>query len=143
VLKYGLSLVTIANDAYVPPSEKSIPLPVYMDFSNSDFIFNIGIHAHGSGNTKADPRYKIPEEDDVVLKDKEDSIDYVEDLIVKELALETAFNGNRFHDLMRVAIRRNDNSYLADAVAKKYTVNKEAIRQKLFSDRKNWYLPEN
>ncbi|MDO9153263.1 MAG: RagB/SusD family nutrient uptake outer membrane protein [Paludibacter sp.] len=66
-------------------------------------------------------------------------INYVEDLIVNETALECAFEGNRFHDLMRIAIRRNDNAYLANKVAAKHSENKEAIRQKLL-DRTNWYL---
>ncbi|HRG04295.1 MAG TPA: RagB/SusD family nutrient uptake outer membrane protein, partial [Paludibacteraceae bacterium] len=70
---------------------------------------------------------------------KQDSIEFVEDKIQQELALETAFEGNRFQDLMRFAIRRNDNAYLADKVASKHTANKEAIRNKLMT-RENWYI---
>lgn len=46
-------------------------------------------------------------------------VEKVEDLIVDELALETAFEGNRFSDLMRVALRRNDPDYLADKVSRR------------------------
>ncbi|MBN1925563.1 MAG: hypothetical protein JW798_07005, partial [Prolixibacteraceae bacterium] len=70
-----------------------------------------------------------------------DSINYVEDKIVEELALETAFEGNRFSDLMRIALRRNDPAYLAKRVASKHTDNKAEIEAKL-SDVNNWYLPK-
>jgi hypothetical protein len=75
------------------------------------------------------------------LPTMQDSILYVEDKIQQELALENAFEGNRFQDLMRMAIHRNDNAYLADIVAKKHTNNKEAIRAKLMN-RANWYVPK-
>ena len=75
----------------------------------------------------------------VIILKAEELMNFVEDKIMEEAALELAFEGNRFHDLMRVAIRRNDNSYLADRVAAKHIQNKEAIRSKLM-DRKSWYL---
>lgn len=46
-------------------------------------------------------------------------VEKVEDLIIDEFALETAFEGSRFADLMRIAIRRNDPTYLADKVARR------------------------
>lgn len=145
VMKYGLNSATITSR--IPLSEKSDPLPNYMNFPNDQFdyniivnnvtkrITNVGTKSRGLGNIQLDTTYcRIPN-----LPAKSDSILYVEDMIVDELALETAFEGNRFHDLMRVAIRRNDNSYLANKVAAKHTENKEAIRQKLM-DKINWYL---
>lgn len=60
----------------------------------------------------------------------------VEDLIVDEEALELAFEGCRFFDLMRVAHRRSDPSYLANKLAKR---NPE-LGSKLL-DPKNWYFP--
>jgi hypothetical protein len=73
------------------------------------------------------------------LSSKQDSILYVEDKIVEELALETAFEGSRFQDLMRIAMRRNDPAFLANKIAAKHTGNVEAIRSKLM-DQNNWYL---
>ena len=41
---------------------------------------------------------------------KQDTINAVEDLICDELALETAFEGNRYFDLLRLARHKNDSS---------------------------------
>jgi tetratricopeptide (TPR) repeat protein len=72
----------------------------------------------------------------------EDRVNYIEDLIMNERALELAFEGKRWFDLVRVAERRNDPSYLANKVAAKFTdpVEKEAVRAKLMN-KSNWYIP--
>jgi hypothetical protein len=70
-----------------------------------------------------------------------DTLLQVEDKLLTEYALETSLEGNRFHDLMRVARYRNDPSWLADKVAAKFPEGeREAIRAKLLN-RQNWYLP--
>ena len=139
VLKNGLNNATMNNKKIVPQSEKGTIVPNYMDFKDLRFDTNIGIRMRGCGNVNLDTTfYVIPNQVKLTMMNT-DSTKYVEDLIVQELALETAFDGNRFQDLMRVAIRRNDNSYLANIVASKYTSNKEAIRAKLL-DRTKWYL---
>ena len=141
VLKYGLNNSNIQK--YVPASEK-VSLPNYMNFPNEQFDYsvkyangntirytNIGIHMRGCGTTNEDNTfYIIPK-----LPSQQDSVLYVENLIQKESALETAFLGNRFQDLMRIAIRRDDNAYLANIVSAKNS----AIKGKLM-DRANWYL---
>ena len=137
VLKHGLKATTLNN--FVPDSEKDsigTGLVNFMDFSSMIFSSNIGVHALGSGNIQVDTTYYVIPKN---MQDQDSIITFVEDLIITEYALETAFEGNRFHDLMRVAIRRNDNAYLADQVAKKYVANKEAIRSKLMN-RSNWFL---
>ena len=70
-----------------------------------------------------------------------DVTNYVEDLIVKERAMELAFEGKRWFDLMRVA-RRRGTGYLADKVAAKYSDSNLAnkIKEQL-KDEKNWYIP--
>lgn len=72
----------------------------------------------------------------------EDRVKYVEDLIIDERALELAYEGKRWFDLVRIANRRNDPAYLADKVAAKFTgtSNYDAIRSKLMNPA-NWYLP--
>jgi tetratricopeptide (TPR) repeat protein len=139
VLKNGLNRANMNNKKIIPQSELGTTLPNYMNFSDLRFDNNIGIRMRGCGNVNQDTTfYVIPNQAKLTLLNT-DSIKYVEDLIVKELALETAFDGNRFQDLMRVAIRRDDNSYLANIVSSKFTSNKEAIRTKLL-DRTKWYL---
>ncbi len=68
----------------------------------------------------------------------------IENAIVTEGALELAFEGHRWGDLVRVALRRNDPAFLADKVYNKLkkanNPNAEAVRAKLM-DPANWYLP--
>ena len=65
---------------------------------------------------------------------------YLEELILDERARELAFEGERFYDLMRVAKRRNDPSFLANKVSAKYPAGmRQAIKTKLM-DPKNWYI---
>jgi hypothetical protein len=135
VLKNGLNRVTMNNKKIIPQSELATPLPNYMNFSDIRFDMNIGIRMRGCGNVNLDTTYYVIPK----LAALQDSVIYVENLIQQELALESAFEGNRFQDLMRIAIRRDDNSYLANIVSAKYTDNQEAIKAKLLI-RTNWYL---
>lgn len=113
-----------------------------------------GIHTHGCGT----PRYndktssfdyvkKVIEKakeygvtltkEDIYSGDYDDVVqNCVEDLIVDEEALELAFEGTRFFDLMRVAHRRSDPNYLATRVARR----DQTLLGKL-QDTKNWYFP--
>lgn len=73
-----------------------------------------------------------------------DSILTVEKQIVEEVALELAFEGHRWGDLVRIALRNNDPSFLAnkvaDKLAKSGTGDAEAVRARLM-DSNNWFLP--
>ena len=72
-----------------------------------------------------------------------DSLTTIESQILEEDGLELAFEGERWGDLVRIAMRNNDNSILADKVAEKLNLagkNGESVREKLM-DRKNWFLP--
>jgi starch-binding outer membrane protein, SusD/RagB family len=67
----------------------------------------------------------------------------IENKLIEEGALELAFEGNRWSDLLRIAIRRDDPSFLADKVYRKLTKagnsKASAVRAKLLA--KNWFLP--
>lgn len=140
VLKSGLSSQNfMLGKGFVPSEIDSLSLS-YTDFSNTRFSNNAGIRMRGLGNTQNDTTfYRFATQPNM-----QDSVLYVENLIEQELALETAFEGNRFHDLMRIAFRRmktgeGDESYLADKVAAKHVNNQAAIRTKLLNSQ-NWYI---
>jgi starch-binding outer membrane protein, SusD/RagB family len=74
-----------------------------------------------------------------------DSVTNVENMIVDESGLELAYEGQRWSDLLRIAIRRNDANFLASKVYQK--LSKSALsagaattaRDKL--QRGDWFLP--
>ena len=105
----------------------------------SETANTIGIHSRGSGWGSASAYYQMPDTASLSL---DEQIEAVEDMIVNEAALEFAFEGTRFYDLMRVALRRSDVNYLADRVAMRTGVNNEALRVKL-QTQANWYLDWN
>lgn len=90
--------------------------------------------------------------DTLLVDNKEDIIDAVENLIVDESALETCFEGHRFTDLIRVAGHKTDAGingaeWLAWKVArrdKNYTDPAADVDTELYSklqSKSNWYLP--
>lgn len=102
-----------------------------------------GIHARGCGNSECDTLYVLPQPTEE-LATRQDTVNYqiplLEDMIINEMALEGAFEGYRFYDLMRVALRRNDPAYLADPISRRNGEVDDTLRQKLMIT-KNWYLP--
>ncbi len=73
-----------------------------------------------------------------------DSTLSIENSIVNESALELAYEGYRWPDLLRVALRRNDPAFLADKVYFKLLKDNNpaaaTVRAKLMN-KANWYLP--
>jgi len=74
-----------------------------------------------------------------------DSLNTIENGLIKETALENAFEGTRWADLLRVAIRRNDPAFIADKVYNKLlksgvsSGSAAQARAKLMN--RDWYLP--
>lgn len=136
ILKYGLWKDNIEKYISEQEREKAGNLLTFSEY-NFTRENTIGLHARGCGNTECDTLYVIPE-----CASLEDSIQSVEDLICDEMALETAAEGVRYYDLMRIAQHRNDPTFLARKVAgRKGAANfDEALFTKL-SSTKNWYLP--
>lgn len=66
---------------------------------------------------------------------------YVEDLIIQERALELAFEGKRWFDLVRVAKRRGDRNYIANKVQPKYSDKSLGNNVgSILKDENNWYI---
>lgn len=142
VLKYGLTAGNIGK--YVDSTEiKAAGNLLAWDKNVFTTTNTIGIHARGCGETQADKHYAF-----LPQATKADSINFVENLICDEMALESAFEGYRFFDLIRLTMHRNDfysttdNDYLASRVAgRKGSAN---FNQDLYNSMKtpaNWYLP--
>jgi starch-binding outer membrane protein, SusD/RagB family len=76
-----------------------------------------------------------------------DSLTQIENMIIQEDALELAYEGERWPDLLRVAIRRNDPAFLADKIYDKLRKSglsagaAAAARAKLMN--KDWFFPFN
>jgi len=125
--------------AYVDSTELN---SFFLDFSNTVFDNTYGIHARGCGygrwtSTVANVTnitgvndtinydyYKLlaAQGVDASTASDDEIINAVENIIVDELALETAFEGNRFTDLVRIAEHKNASGFngtewLADKVA--------------------------
>jgi starch-binding outer membrane protein, SusD/RagB family len=64
----------------------------------------------------------------------------LEEKVMEEKARELAFEGERFYDLMRVAKRRNDPSFLAEKVSAKYPAGQREQMYNLLMDERNWYI---
>lgn len=74
---------------------------------------------------------------------KADTINAVEDLICDEMALELAFEGNRFGDLTRLARHKNHAGLYGSDFGSEWLARKLAYKHPTVSlrDEKNWYLP--
>ena len=143
ILKYGICDEILKNRVDAAELDEAGDL---LTFDPELFRFDgryFGVHSLGSGDSHANAYYTLPQPIRE-LPTRQDTVDYqiplVEDMIVTEMALEGAFEGYRFNDLMRVALRRNDPAYLADPVSRRNGESDDALRQKLM-DTKNWYLP--
>ena len=142
ILKYGICDETLKNRV------DAVELQQAGDLVNFDpNVFRIeevlGVHSLGSGDSHANAFYMLPQPENA-LATRQDTVNYqiplVEDLIINEMALEGAFEGYRFNDLMRVALRRGDASYLATPVSRRNGETDNTLYQ-LLMDSKNWYLP--
>jgi len=72
-----------------------------------------------------------------------DSLTFIEEMIMDETAMEMAFEGNRWGDLVRMAMRTNDPAYLADRIYDKLQkggyAEADEVRTKLLNG--DWFLP--
>lgn len=137
------------------------------DFTANKFQNNKGIHSRGSGDSERNIYYAMTpeciaryigciektENGDTITRaiTYEDSLNYITDLVIDELALELAWEGNRFGDLIRFAKALGDNDILAKRIAGREYMNDVTYRNAEYqydsevynkmSDEQNWYLP--
>ena len=138
----------IINNVIVPEYPEDADILTQFKFSTSTqngyVIWNpesslqnqntMGIHSRGSGYTPKNEYYIMP------TGTIEEQIEAVEDLIMTEEALEFAFEGYRFYDIMRVSLRRNDPSYLSNVIqARKGKENSPCLSVDL-TDKRRWFL---
>ena len=120
----------------------------------------VGIHARGTGDVYYDSLYYVLTPNAIIsrlgLSDSivtfNDTVQYIDELLIDELALESTLEGNRFGDLIRFAKRREawgDSEYrdfLASRVANRGGEETEAaVRDSLYNKLNDsedyWYLP--
>ena len=72
-----------------------------------------------------------------------DTINAMEDILCDEMALELAFEGNRFGDLTRMARHKNQSGLYGSNFGSQWLARKLAYKQPVvdLTDEKNWYLP--
>jgi hypothetical protein len=120
------------------------------------FVDNWGIHSRGTYYTRG--AYSPYQMDAIIGKKIEelktklqitptgtlnDTINAVEDLLCDEMALELAFEGNRFGDLTRFARHKNEAGLYGADYGSRWLADKLKYKNPVVSllDEKNWYLP--
>ena len=138
------------------------------NFALPGFEDNIGIHSRGAGSSERNVYYALDtlciarylgciayDEEGLEVTTRaieyQDSLNYMRDLVLDELALEFSWEGYRFGDLVRFAEAMNDNDVLAKRIAGREEDNAVTYRNpeyvyspelyQMMSDKNNWYIP--
>jgi len=146
-LAWGLLNSGIAGAYPAPTSDVTL----YHNTLNDSYPFNFDARNSGSAGV---PYYRSDWYRNIGIRSRAnlvdqavsatDSLNQIEANLINETGLENGFEGTRWPDLLRIALRRNDPSFIADKVYAKLLKdgipNAAAVRAKLM-DKNNWYLP--
>lgn len=138
VLKHGLTDETLTDSLKVPTRELASGEP-FLNFSwarrNGDYR-NVGTARRGLGRGVSYDKEVFVIGEQPTL---DDSVRVVEEMILEEMAAETAFEGNRFFDLLRISRHRNEwPAFAAGRVSRRFS-DAEAARTRLL-DESLWWL---
>ena len=105
-----------------------------------------GMHSRGSGVSYINQYYQMPFNEQI--EDSLQQITYqqgeLDKMIADEGALEFAFEGLRYYDLVRMALYRNEPAFLADRIYNRRGEAKrpemESLITKPLTDKNNWFL---
>ncbi|MEZ7867720.1 MAG: RagB/SusD family nutrient uptake outer membrane protein [Paludibacteraceae bacterium] len=117
------------------------PAPYYFDGRFTDLP---RIRSPWRYNGGVRGRANLPNVSMIDITSKQDSINFIEKMIVKEAGLETAFEGHRWTDLIRVARRLQKlngtgGQFLYERMHRKYELAGLPVPD--FTQESNWYLP--
>lgn len=138
LLKYGLTREKLLVPSYVPTDEFTDgngQVISYLDFGqgnlNYDAIFsaNASMHSRGCGE-------RISEFRSYAIESGVDALLFVEDALLTEMALETAYEGNRFADILRIGRHRHSTAFVAATIGKRAPALTSYLQ-----DESHWYLP--
>ena len=152
----------------VPKTKPTYKWDEQLSYNFGVLTNNSGMHVRGSGDAELSPYYALSdtciarylgilsEPDDNGIREINrslnavDTLNYLVDLVIDELAFEFAFEGYRFTDLVRFAKAYDDVDILAKRVAGRDEENTVTYRDTNFSydsylydklkEKSNWYL---
>ena len=158
-VQQGDSTDLLVKGRYIRPETYRMlrtTVPFLSDENIENFSDNWGIHSRGTYYTRG---AFSPYQMDTIVGNKiaelqklhgiqptgtlQDTINAVEDLLCDEMALELAFEGNRFGDLTRLARHKNQAGLYGANFGSQWLARKLAYKNPVVSllDEKNWYLP--